>query len=109
MFKVLGRVIHHWKGVFMTFQMVYYKPPKFLQFELVNPKQICSCSATIEQDVQKNRNGKSTTSFFRNVFYKCIEGKVEHLMFIDNVHWQFLDDRSNDHLYRKDHCQNFGY
>jgi len=24
---ILGRVIHHWKGVFKTFPTVYYKPP----------------------------------------------------------------------------------
>jgi hypothetical protein len=30
--SILGRVIHHWKGVFKTFPTVYYKPPNFKNF-----------------------------------------------------------------------------
>ena len=30
---------------------------------------------TAEHARQKHRNGKMTVVFFRNVFYKCIEGK----------------------------------
>jgi hypothetical protein len=75
MLQILGHVIHHWKGVFKTFPTVYYKPPKFLNFQLVKPKKIHSRSASAEQAGQKNRNGKTIAVLFRNVFYARIKGK----------------------------------
>ena len=58
----------------MCFQ-VYYKPPRFLKFKLVKPKENCCCLAIVEQVGQKNRNGKTTMVFFPLCFYECIEGK----------------------------------
>jgi hypothetical protein len=46
--------------------------PKFLKFQLVRLKEICSRLATTEQVGHKNRNGKTTTVLFPQCF---LEGK----------------------------------
>jgi hypothetical protein len=83
--------------------------PKFLKFQLVKPKPICTRLVSAEQVVQKNRNKNLAAVLFRNVFYECIEGTSGILLMIGNVYWWSLDDRSYDHLHRKGYCQSFGY
>ena len=56
--------------------------PKFLKFQLVKPKTICSCLVIAEHAGQKNCNGKMTTGFFHNVSYECIEGKLEIFLLV---------------------------
>jgi hypothetical protein len=48
--------------------------PKFLKFQLVKPKEICSHLATAEQAGQKNRNGKTTMILFVIVFTSALKG-----------------------------------
>ena len=60
---------------FQDFSNGIIQAPKFLKLHLIKPNQICSRLATAEKAGQNNRNGKTTSVLFCNVFYECIEGK----------------------------------
>ena len=67
----MGCVIYRWKGIFKTFATVCYKPPKFLNFP-VPKKQTCNRLVIAEHVDQKNRNGKTTTNPFLQIFLLMI-------------------------------------
>ena len=75
LFKTFGDVQYTIGKVFSRpFKRYITSPqiPKILVGK--SKKQICNHLATTVQIGQKNRNGKTTSVIFCNVFYECIEG-----------------------------------
>jgi hypothetical protein len=67
---ILGLLICRWKGLENTFPTVYYMPPPKNKIVVAKQKRkICSRLVTADEGGQKNRNGKTITVLFRNVFY----------------------------------------
>jgi hypothetical protein len=61
--------------------------PKFLEFQLVNPKNIGNHLATTKHAGQKNHNGKTIVVLFCNVFYECIKAKLGICLLLAMIEW----------------------